>query len=191
MIVYSRRVIKHFLSARNWRADLIFAVNSTFLEREYLDRGSRAQGLRPVLSVHRTRDSPLVMPSPKYRDERRQRRCRDGCCSSGAALGKLGNFAGGQGCGASAGAGGRFRRAPGGRRPRERRAAADPRARADRSPFYALFPAPRAAAAANPAGPRRGRRPQIASQPLPTDSLSAPQRYNFVPRSLLLTISLL
>lgn len=50
------------------------------------------------------------------------------------------------------------------------------RARADRSPFYALFPAPRAAAAANPAGPRRGRRPQIASQSLPTDSLSAPHQ---------------
>lgn len=51
------------------------------------------------------------------------------------------------------------------------------RARAGRSPFYALFPAPRAAAAANPAGPRRGRRPQIASQPRPTDSLSAPQPF--------------
>lgn len=29
--------------------------------------------------------------------------------------------------------------------------------------------------AANPAGPRRGRRPLIARQPLPTDPLSAPQ----------------
>lgn len=42
------------------------------------------------------------------------------------------------------------------------------RARAGRSPFYALFPAP-------PPTPRApgGRRPQIASQPLPTNAPSA------------------
>lgn len=52
---------------------------------------------------------------------------------------------------------------------------ADPRAPAvrlfSRSFRAALAPRRRA----NPAGPRRGRRPQIASQPLSTDSLSAPQ----------------
>lgn len=164
------RVVKHFPAAWESAAWSYFR-GEAFSEGHSLGRTAGRSAVSPHLERRTTH--------PKYRHRityfevtmarRLLWRRRYEPWTFSRCVGKIGeNFVEGSGVGWVRGGRGRFRRGPGGRRPRERRAAADPRPRRPLAFLRAL------SRAANPAGPA-GRRPQIARQLLPTDAPSAPQ----------------
>ncbi|CAG4947373.1 unnamed protein product [Parnassius apollo] len=153
-------------SQQQLRSELIFAVNSTFSERKVgaRERDDDGPSDRPRAAAVAARSSHLETgpAHPKYRH--RITYSRRQCDTAYGAVGetsrdrflnmsvKLGKFPRGSGVRRVGGGRGRFRRGPGGRRPRERRAAAaDPRAPAARL-FTRSFPH-RRCRRAQPRGP--------------------------------------